>query len=163
MDHKDISFSCALRWHKAHYYSFVPGGYARHQGKIGFRLLLSKVPTLTLSSPLPQVDEQLFRSTIETLNAFLSMSVSISYNSDLFFLTMPLLVQATLVANRTGKGFKVSSEPPAQGRKKYGDEAVYEIVKNAFAGVLRVIVKLRSDYGLNPHKSLLELVYEALK
>ena len=97
------------------------------------------------------------------VNGFLSTSVSISYHSDLYFLTMPLLVQATLVANRTRKGFKVSSEPPAQGRKKYGDEAVYGIVENAFAGVLRVIVEMRSYYGLNPLKSILKLVYEALK
>ena len=133
------------------------------RGKIGFRLLLSKVPTLTLSSPLPLVDEYLFSSTIKTLNAFLATSISVSYHSDLFFLTMPLLVQATLVADWTGKRFKVSSEPPAQGRRKFGDEAVYEIVENAFAGVLRVIVELRSDYGPNPLRSILEHAYEALK
>ena len=40
---------------------------------------------------------------------------------------------------------------------------MYEIVENAFAGVQRVIVELKSDYGLNPLKSILELVYESLK
>lgn len=73
---------------------------------------------------------------------FLSVSLGSLYQPDLYYLTMPLLVQAI---QKAGSNFKISSEPPfPNGRKRFGDTAIYEILDPDDL-TIRVLVELRTE------------------
>ena len=94
-------------------------------------------------------------SAVEMMTHFLEVSIAI-YQADLYFLTMPLLVNAVRRACSVGLDLKISSEPPAANgpRKCYGDIAIYEIV-DPKSFMLRCIVELRTEQAPCPLKSVL--------
>lgn len=106
------------------------------------------------------------KSAMDLLSSFLQVSIAI-YQADLYFLTMPLLVNAVQIACASGKTFRLSSEPPAAAdiprprRKRYGDSAVYEIREsNTF--LLRCLVELRTEQAICPFKSVLMEAHHAM-
>ena len=93
---------------------------------------------------------------MEIISNFLEVSIAI-YQADLYFLVMPLIVNAVRLAGRnTDKVLKISSEPPAafSCRKRYGDSAIYEIIESD-TFQLRCIIELRTEHALCPLKSVL--------
>ena len=134
--------------------------------KVEYELLLSskRCKSLCSSDSKPEDIDVLDKCGIEVISNFLEVAVTI-YQADLYFLTIPLIVNAVRRACNTGKVLKISSEPPAAttgpARKRYGDSAIYEILEsNTF--LLRCLVELRTDQAACPLKSILVEAYHAM-
>ena len=78
-----------------------------------YELLLSskRCKSLCFSDSKPEDIDILDKCGIEVISNFLDMAVTI-YQADLYFLTIPLIVNAVRRACSTGKVLKISSEPP---------------------------------------------------
>ena len=119
--------------------------------KVEYELLLSNKRCTTLCLQNEKDDDVLDKSAIKTISNLLSVSIAI-YQPDLYFLTMPLLVNAVQNACAAGKNLKISSKPPSakppsatevtgkSSRKRYGDSAVYEIIDSR-----SLLVELRTE------------------
>lgn len=131
--------------------------------KVEYELLLSEKRCKSLCS-CEMKDNVLSTSAAETISNFLEVSISV-YQPDLFYLTMPLLVDAVRLARTSGWNLKIASEPPSAGkapvRKRYGDGAVYEIIDSS-SFLLRVIVELRTEQAACPLKSILKESHHAM-
>ena len=136
---------------------------------VEFELLLNNKRTTSLCScsmqPNEDKDEVLKSSAIETISDFLQVSLAI-YQADLYFLTMPLLVNAVNRACSTGRKLRLSSEPPAASpnrpaRKRYGDAAIYEIIDSTNF-LLRCMIELRTEQSPCPLKSILIEAHNAM-
>ena len=124
--------------------------------KVEYELLLSskRCKSLRSSDSKPEDIDVLDKCGIEVISNFLEVAVTI-HQADLYFLTIPLIVNAVRRACSTGKVLKISSEPPAATtgptRKRYGDPVIYEILEsNSF--LLRCLVELRTDQAACPLK-----------
>ena len=106
------------------------------------------------------------QSAVDLISNFLQVSIAI-YQADLYFLTIPLLVNAIQRACASEKTFRISSEPPAAttgprpARKRYGDSAIYEILESK-SFLLRCIVELRTEQAACPLKSVLLEAHHAM-
>ena len=100
---------------------------------------------------------------MDLISNFLQVSIAI-YQADLYFLTIPLLVNAVQRACASEKTFRILSEPPAAAngprpaRKRYGDSAIYE--SKSF--LLRCIIELRTEQAACPLKSVLLEAHHAM-
>ena len=109
-------------------------------------------------------EDILDQSAMQLISNFLEVSIII-YQADLYFLTVPLLVNAVRRACSTGRMLRISSEPPAAtagpSRKRYGDSAIYEIIESK-TFLLRCIVELRTEQAACPLKSVLLEAHHAM-
>lgn len=127
--------------------------------KVEYELLISSKTSLSLVKDADKRGWKMDDSISKVLSAFLSVSIGTIYQPDLYYLTMPLLVQSVQIA---GNSFRISSEPPQpEGRKHFGDTAIYEIVDQADF-TIRVLVELRTEQSPCALRSVLMSAYKSM-